>query len=194
MATVLVSVRLSPALAAALDRAGGRLECSPSRLVEALLERSEPRREDILKVAPPGPFSEKRNLRLSPQAMEQLTRLVGDAIEPSVFIRYLLADLFSSPERAWLFEDQGPDTARPKAERPTGRVSRVPPRVTRTVPVPRGHPLVAFLVLLFILLLPLLVEGLHALITWLNDRRASARPRPQITPSPPEEERGKRDA
>lgn len=107
MANILVSVRLSSRLAKALDRAADYLECTPSQLVEALLRASEAHHKAILDVPVEGPFAQKRNLRLSPEAMTQLRRLAGYrhvhagefvfAIEHSVYVRSMLAYFFSSP-------------------------------------------------------------------------------------------------
>lgn len=181
MATVLVSVRLSPELAAAVDRAARRLEGTPSGLVEALLDRSEPRREEILKAAPPGPFTEKRNLRLSPETLDRVRRLAGDTTEPSVFIRQVLAYFFSVPDWARLLLG---DNGRSPAHDTRGTASSSRRDGHRAAPPPPGiapgHPLVAFLVL-FVLLLPLLVTAVEALIRWLRRRRA----RPGAPPGPP---------
>lgn len=174
MPNVLVSVRLSPRLAAMVDRAVGQLECSPSSLVEALLERSETRRDEILKLVPPGPFTEKRNLRLTPDAVNRLSRLAGDTVEASVFIRQVFAYFSSIPEWTPLFGDNGRSTPyhRPGTASSSGKRAWT---TQRPQGVLQGHPLAALLLLLM-LLLPLLVMAVKALIGWLQHRGDRASP------------------
>ncbi len=83
MANILLSVRLSSWLAAALDRAAEYLDLSPSQLVEMLLRGSGAYREELLKTPVQGPFTEKRNLRLRPETIQQLRRLTGCRELPS---------------------------------------------------------------------------------------------------------------
>jgi|GEM_PF-5444655 len=108
MANTSLSVRLSARLAAILDRATEHLDCSPSQLVEMLLRGSETYKDELLKIPVQGPFPEKRNLRLRPEAIQQLRRLtiyredpsggpVYD-IERSTYVRSVLAYFFSTPQ------------------------------------------------------------------------------------------------
>ena len=183
MPTVLVSVRLSPELATMVDRAAEHLECSPSGLVEALLERSKARREDIVKWVPQGPFTEKRNLWLTPDTVNLLAHLAGDTIEASGFIRQVLAYFFSIPEWSRLFGDSG--NGHPGARPGTAGRSRTSPRppIRHVQGQPQGHPLALFVVLLA-LLLPLLIMAVGALIGWLRRHGDSG------TPTAPEDDPG----
>lgn len=187
MANTMISVRLSPSLAAALDRAAERLDCSPSHLVEVLLRGSEAHHKSILEFPLKGPFPEKVNLRMSPEAMHNLRGLTGDTkvrsgefvygIAPSYFMRSMLAYFFfSSPEalqtvfpnvageQEWarLLEDQEED------------IPRRPQSSRETAP---GDPRIVLL----ILLLPLLVLLIIGIVDSFKDRMR----RPAPPPSPP---------
>ena len=186
MASVLISVRLSPGLAGALDRATEYLDLSPSQLVEVLLKRSGAYQKEFLKVPLKGPFPEKINLRLSPEAMDQLRRLTGYrelrpgefvyGIERGVYIRSLIAYFFATPKAlqtvfpnapeveqwARLLEDQEED------------IPRRPQSSRETAP---GDPRIVLL----ILLLPLLVLLIIGIVDSFKDRMR----RPAPPPSPP---------
>ncbi len=170
MANSLLSVRLSPRLAAILDRATEHLDCSPSQLVEMLLRRSGTYQDELLKTSLQGPFTEKRNLRLRPEAIQQLRRLtryrktpseepVYD-IEPSVYIRSVLAYFFSRPQA---FQSVVPNA--PRAEE-WARVLEEEERMLRARQTPRvarpGEPRVGILILLAIL--ALLIIGIADLL------------------------------
>jgi len=162
MANSLLSVRLSPRLAAILDRATEHLDCSPSQLVEMLLRRSGTYQDELLKTSLQGPFTEKRNLRLRPEAIQQLRRLTryrktpsGEPvydIEPSIYIRSVLAYFFSRPQA---FQSIVPNA--PRAEEWARILVEEEERMFRTRQTPRiarpGNPRVGIL----ILILPFLV-------------------------------------
>lgn len=184
MPTVLMSVRLSPELAAMVDRASERLECSPSGLVEALLERSEPRREDIVQWAAQGPLTEKRNLRLAPEAVRRLDDLAGTTIEPSGFIRQTLGYFLSTPEWHPLLADTGNgDTgAEPKPASGSRRSRGATPRQVHGQP---QSSLLAGLASFFLaLLLPLVILAVQGLTGWLR------RPGEPGTHTAPEDDSG----
>ncbi len=186
MANILLSVRLSPPLAAALDRATQHLNCSPSQLVEVLLKRSESYQKELLGAALEGPFPEKINLRLSPEAMEQLRRLTGYSevragefvygIEPSVYIRSALGYFLSTPEALQAVFPNGPgrhEWARllEDQEEHIRRQAQVSSEATP------GDPRIVLL----ILLLPLLVLLIIGIVDSFKDRMR----RPAPPPSPP---------
>ncbi|MCZ6479865.1 MAG: hypothetical protein ACE1Z6_05765 [Candidatus Methylomirabilales bacterium] len=141
MPNILFSVRLSPRLAAVLDRASDYLDCSPSQLVETLLRRSGTYQDELLKIPVQGPFTEKRNLRLRPEAIQQLRRLTryrktpsGEPvydIEPSVYIRSVIAYFFSRPQA---FQSVVPNA--PRAEE-WARVLEEEERMLRARQTPR---------------------------------------------------------
>jgi predicted transcriptional regulator len=175
MSTVLMSVRLSPELASKVDRAAEHLECSPSRLVEALLAMAEAPRERIAQEAPEGPFTERRNFRLRPETMSLLGPLAGEAVEASGFIRQMLAYFLSTREWSQLFaEHHGTDEseATPEAASPPSR-SRAKERHVRGQL--QGSPL-ALGMLLLALLLPLLITGVQWLLEWERRRRTTGTP------------------
>ncbi|MFQ5684895.1 MAG: hypothetical protein ACE5HC_16705 [Candidatus Binatia bacterium] len=161
MANVLLSVRLSPRLAAVLDRASDYLDFSPSQLVETLLGGSGVYNEEILKIRVEGPFTEKRNLRLRRAAIQQLRRLTGYRegpsgkpfydVERSTYIRSMLAYFFSKLQA---FQSVVPNA--PRAEE-WARVLEEEERMLRARQTPRiarpGNPRVGIL----ILILPFLV-------------------------------------
>ncbi len=179
MANHLLSVRLTLQLAATLDRMAGHLGCSPSRLVERLLCGGEPYQTEVLKSRMQGPFPEKRNLRLSPGAIQRLRRLTGDT-ESGAYIRSLLAYFFSHPhafravvpiaprEEAWahLLEEAGP-TAR-TAE--THRAARP------------GHSWAGIL-FLSMLLVPLVIGILDLFTGSTHPEGPHADPGPPLNPS-----------
>ncbi len=190
MASVLISVRLSPGLAGALDRATEYLDLSPSQLVGGLLQGGEPYHEEFLKVQVEGPFSEKRHLRLSPEAMHELRRLTryrrvhaGEfvhSIKPSVLIRSMLAYFFSSPEA---FQAVVPNA--PRGEEWARLYEEDEAQIPRTSTFPRAAPpwgsWVGILLLLAILVL-LLFEILDLV---KQPKRREAPPPRTPSPSPP---------
>lgn len=97
MATALVSMRLSPRLAAALDYVVRRYRCTPGELIEELLfdEENTVARADLLAVEAPGPFTAKRTFRISPRALSRLKELTGRDLDESEALRRLLAHGFS---------------------------------------------------------------------------------------------------
>ena len=188
-----LSVRLPTWLTTVLDRAAEYLDLSPSQLVGGLLQGGEPYHEEFLKIQVEGPFSEKRHLRLSPEAVNQLRQLAqyrrvppGEfvySIKPSVCIRSMLAFFFSSPEA---FQAVVPNA--PRGEEWARLYEEDEAQIPRTSTFPRAAPpwgsWVGILLLLAILVL-LLFEILD--LVKQPKRRQAPRPR---TPSPPPPPRG----
>ncbi len=176
MPTVLMSVRLSPGLAAVLDQVAAHLERSPSQIVEALLRESETHRDKILKAPIAGPFSQKMNLRLSPEAVARLRTLTmpgGEStsrIEPSTFVRFMLAHFLSPEALRSAFPDAPELIAQVEKLAQQGEMIRTA-RPTKVLLGPVPGPPGGVLLLLAIVLLPLLVLGVMALLEWVNRRR-----------------------
>ncbi len=171
------SIRLSPRLAVALDRVAEHLNCSPSQMAEALLRRSDAHQKEILAVSLPGPFPEKRNIRLTPET-RNLLRQVGDGIEPAAYVRQVLGYFLTNLDvlratfptlRALSDEDLAPEPA-PGEER--GRIARGTP--IRAGPAPGAFWGLVLLVGVMVAI-PLLLYGVIILIEWLNDRRMKGR-------------------
>ncbi|MFI5339683.1 MAG: hypothetical protein ACHQ7N_07585 [Candidatus Methylomirabilales bacterium] len=180
MPTILMSVRLSPRLAAALDHLAAHLGHSPSEIVETLLGQSEAHRDTILRGPVAGPFSEKINLRLHPEAMTRLRALAAGAsggtpsTEPSTFVRLMLGH-FLAPETLRADFPQVADRLAQdealEAEDQGGRTGRPTEVFLGPVPGPQG----VFLFLLVTVGLPLLILGIIALVDWLQRRRTETR-------------------
>ncbi len=161
MANVLLSVRLSPRLAAVLDRASDYLDFSPSQLVETLLGGSGVYHEEILKIRVEGPFTEKRNLRLRPEEIQQLRRLTGYrvtssgetayAVEPSTYVRSMIGYFFSTPQAFQSVVPNGPRGVE------WARILEEEDRILVATQTPRfacpGDPRIGILILLAILAL-----------------------------------------
>ena len=191
MANILLSVRLSPRLAAVLDRVTDHLDCSPSQLVEMLLRGSGAYQEELLKTPVQGPFTEKRNLRLRPETIQQMRRLTrcrdlpsGGSVydlEPSVYIRSVLVYFFSKPQA---FQSLVPNA--PRAEE-WARILEEEERMLRARQTPRvappGDPSVGIL----ILLLPLLILLIIGIMDFFKDSPLHEPPRPPRPPAPPKD-------
>jgi hypothetical protein len=95
MVGALLSVRLTPRLARALDHAADRKGCPPGRLIEVVIQAVEAHREEVLKTPLYGPLSQKKTFRVDPEALARLKALAGD-LEPSAFLRLALARVFSA--------------------------------------------------------------------------------------------------
>jgi hypothetical protein len=172
MPNILFSVRLSPRLAAILDRATEHLDCSPSELVEMLLRGSGAYQGQLLKTHVQGPFTEKRNLRLRRAAIQQLRRLTGYredpsgkpfyGVERSTYIRSMLAYFFSKPQAFQSVVPNAPraeEWARILVEEEEGMLrTRQTPRVARP-----GNPSVGMLILILPFLV-LLIIGIADLL------------------------------
>ncbi len=192
MANILLSVRLSPRLAAILDRATQHLDCSPSELVEMLLRGSRAYQEELLRIPVQGRFTEKRNLRLRPETIQELRRLTGYKedpfgepvydIERSTYIRSTLAYFFSNSQA---FQSVVPDG--PRAEE-WARILKEEVQTLRTRQTARaarpGDPRIGVL----ILVLPFLVLLIIGIVDLF---KGSAEPprdtRPPDLPNGPEE-------
>ncbi len=186
-----LSVRLPTRLATALGWISEYLDLSPSQLVEMLLRGSGAYQEELLKTPVQGPFTEKRNLRLRPETIQQLRQLTryrhvpsaGSVydIEPSVYIRSMLAYFFSKPQA---FQSVVPNA--PRAEE-WARILEEEERIlrrTRTTRVARpAHPRVGML----ILLLPLLILLIIGIMDLFNDSPLHEPPRPPRPPAPPKD-------
>ncbi len=191
MPTVLVSVRLPFSLASILDHLAHRLERTPSQVLDTLIQRVEGSLDEILKVAVDGPFPEKRNLRLSRGATDQLKRATGIA-EPGRFIRSLLGYFFSRPEavRA-VFPDApvGDEWARLLEEAVRGKPQATDAKnIPRPTPRPRGPrpgTAGAGAVLLLLAIMVLFIIGIRLLVIWLIDREPSPNSSPQRLPPSP---------
>ncbi len=184
MANVLVSIRLSPRLDATLARATEHLDCSPSELVEMLLRGSGAYQGELLKTHVQGPFTEKRNLRLSPEAIQQLRRLTGYREDPSgksvydversTYIRSMLLYFFSKPQAFQSVVPNAPraeEWARILVEEEEGMLrTRQTPRVARP-----GNPRVGILIILLPFLI-LLIIGIVDLF------KGSTQPPPDLRP------------
>ncbi len=189
MANILLSVRLSPRLSAILDRVTQHLDCSPSQLVEMLLRGSGTYREELLEIHVQGPLTEKRNLRLSPEAIQQLRRLTGCRelpsggsvydVEPSVYIRSLLGYFFSKPQA---FQSVVPNA--PRAEEWT-RVLEEEERILRAAQIPRAARPGDSRVGIFILLLPFLVLLIIGIVDLFKGSTLHQPPRAPRPPAPP---------
>jgi hypothetical protein len=182
MPNILVSVRLSSELAAMLEQAVKHLECSPSGLVEALLERGEARRKEILRAVPQGPFTEKRNFRLPPEAVRRLGQLAGDTADASASIRRVLVYFLSTPEFD-SFRSNGDGQPWPR----TATGSRTVPRVLtgQRYKHSPAHPIAPFVVFL-VLLVPLLAVAIKHLIAWLRNRAPDQSTSPRGNEEPPD--------
>ncbi len=172
MANESLSVRLSPRLAAILDRATEHLDCSPSQLVEMLLRGIGTYQDELLKTSLQGPFTEKRNLRLNPEAIQQLGRLTGYREDPSgkpfydversTYIRSMLSYFFSKPQA---FQSVVPNA--PRAEEWTHILVEEEEGMLRTRQTPRvarpGNPRVGILILILPFLVLLIIGILDPL-------------------------------
>ena len=95
MARPLFSVRLPRELADFLDHVAEHSGKSRSDVVEMLINSLDPEDCELaLKTTVPGSFTEKRNLRLSPESLSRLKQFAWD-FEPVDFLRRLLAYLFT---------------------------------------------------------------------------------------------------
>src|SRR5262245_50054183 len=102
------SVRFPPALAYALDTLAARLGHSRSDFVERILRDLDAEdREAIAKTALAAAPTEKRNLRLSGEALARLTELAGDG-EASDFLRRMIAYVVASAPAELLQESASP--------------------------------------------------------------------------------------
>ena len=172
MPNILFSVRLSPRLDATLDRATEHLDCPPSELVEMLLRGSGAYQGQLLKTHVQGPFTEKRNLRLNPEAIQQLGRLTGYREDPSgkpfydversTYIRSMLAYFFSKPQA---FQSVVPNA--PRVEEWARILVKEEERMLRTRQTPRvarpGNPRVGILILILPFLVLLIIGILDLL-------------------------------
>jgi hypothetical protein len=101
MGRPLFSVRLPVALAEALDRIAGHAGQSRSDLVETLIKGLDGEDRDmVVKTAVAGAPTEKRNLRLSNDALSQLKQLAGD-LELADFLRRMLAYVVAMAPPEW---------------------------------------------------------------------------------------------
>jgi hypothetical protein len=118
------SVRFPIALANALDTLSARTGHSRSDLIENLLgDVDQDDREAIVKTPVPGASTEKRNLRLSPGALQQLEQLAGD-LEPSDFLRRTVAyvvQMVPPEEHQQLGPSGDGRPVSPRMRRPHGR-------------------------------------------------------------------------
>ncbi len=183
MANISLSVRLSPRLAAILDRASEHLDCSPSQLVEMLLRGSGTYQGELLKTHVQGPFTEKRNLRLSPEAIQQLRRLTGYRetpagqpvydVERSIYIRSMLAYFFSTPKAFQSVVPNAPPVEQwtrvledERRIRPAAQIPQVPRRGSRKVGI-------------LIILLPFLILLIIGIVDLF---KGSTQPPPDLRP------------
>jgi hypothetical protein len=120
MARVAFSIRFPAELADALDRIAERRGQSRSDLVEIVIRSLDAEdREAIVKTAVVGAPTEKRNLRLSAEALQQLKRLAGD-LELSDFLRRTLTCVVAMVPPEWLHgptssgNGHGPSSSRPR--------------------------------------------------------------------------------
>lgn len=119
MPRIAFSVRFPVELAEALDQIAERGRCSRSDLVETLIGDVDAEdREAIIKTPVVATSSEKRNLRLSPNALQRLRELAGD-IAPSDFLRRTITYVVGMAPPEWRPEAAPPGTgARPVSPQP----------------------------------------------------------------------------
>src|SRR2546428_9190666 len=101
MARPLFSVRLPLDLAEALDRIAAHAGQSRSDVVETLIKNLDSEdRDKILKTTVASAPTEKRNLRLSTDALTRLKQLAGD-LELADFLRRMLTCVVSMAPPEW---------------------------------------------------------------------------------------------
>jgi len=103
MARLAFSVRFPADLANSLDRIAEHCGQSRSDLVEALIkavDEGTDERERVLKTTVAGAPMEKRNLRLSADALARLKRLAGD-LELADFLRRMIAYAITLAPPEW---------------------------------------------------------------------------------------------
>lgn len=189
MARTAFSIRFPAELAAALDRIAGRLGLSRSDLVETLLRDLDAEdRETIVKTTVVGAPTEKKTLRLTPDALQQLRRLAGE-LKPSDFLRRTVAYVVQMV----------PGEERQEAA-PSGNGHQpASPRIRRGPHAPRGAPEDSEVGTnsggAGLLVVPVLLAfgALIAFIVWVVYRLSSAAPprladdrRGQLPPGPAE--------
>jgi len=104
MPRVAFSIRFPAKLAEALDRIAQRRGLSRSDLVETMIRGMDAEdREAIVKTTVIGAPTDKRNLRLSADALQHLKQLAGD-LEPSDFLRRTIASLATMVPAEWLHD------------------------------------------------------------------------------------------
>jgi len=164
MARPLFSVRLPLDLAEALDRIAAHAGQSRSDMVETFIKNLDSEdRDKILKTTVASAPTEKRNLRLSTDALTRLKQLAGD-LELADFLRRMLACVVSMAPPAWRQAaaargtGQGPTSARPH------RRAHAHPDAEVAAAVHAGAAGLAVLAIL-------LIGALVALIVWLIRRK-----------------------
>jgi hypothetical protein len=101
MARPSFSVRFPAELAKALDRIAEHRGQSRSDLVEMVIKELDAEdREMVLKTTVTSAPTEKRNLRLSPDALTRLKQLAGD-LEPADFLRRTVACVVAMAPPEW---------------------------------------------------------------------------------------------
>src|SRR5262245_57373829 len=109
MARAPFSVRFPVDLAESLDRIAAYCQRSRSDLVEMLIKAVDEDaecRDKVMKTVIDASPTERRNLRLSADALTRLKRLCGD-LEPADFLRRMIAYVVAMTPPEWR---QGPAT------------------------------------------------------------------------------------
>lgn len=105
MPGVVLSVRLSPALAGRLEELASRLQCAPGSVVESLILAAKARDIEVRQAVPEAPFTARRTFRVSTDAAEVL-RSAG---APSWYGRQVITYFIANPYA--LRQVLGPETA-----------------------------------------------------------------------------------
>jgi Ribbon-helix-helix protein, copG family len=185
MGRPLFSVRLPVALAEALDRIAGHAGQSRSDLVETIIKGLDGEDRDmVVKTAVAGAPTEKRNLRLSNDALTQLKRLAGDR-ELADFLRRMLAYVVAMAPPQW----HQPVGAQRNGHRAASARTRHGVRADYADDVEGVADVQAHSAALAVLAV-FLIAALVALIAWLTwretppDSGPSDDPRGQLPPGP----------
>ena len=95
---VVLSVRLSPALAAGLEDIADRVQWAPGVVVDALLLAAKGRDAAIRQALPEAPFTERRTFRVSEDAADVLRSAGAPSWYGRQVIAYFLADPYALRE------------------------------------------------------------------------------------------------
>ena len=98
MPGVVLSVRLSPALAAGLEDIADRVQWAPGVVVDALILAAKGRDAAIRQALPEAPFTERRTFRVSKDAADVLRSAGAPSWYGRQVIAYFLADPYALRE------------------------------------------------------------------------------------------------